>query len=126
MTGHPCNFAHAIGYAAPVAEPATAQTGAADAELLRLGEKLERLWSAETDLSLHSRRNSSDAADDAIDAAVNGTSASVDKYAHHGRCHGRPEADQGAHAIGGSEHPRPPKQLEGHTRRRAWKIDQSR
>lgn len=77
----PCDFAHVLGYAKPVTKPATPPTVAADTELLRLGQEFERLWSAEDDLSLRLLGDRSDAASDAIEAAVNTTSAVVEKIA---------------------------------------------
>ncbi|MGW8788777.1 hypothetical protein [Heyndrickxia sporothermodurans] len=52
----------------------------ADAELLRLRAEFERLWSAEDVLSLRFLSDRSDAASDAIDAAVNTTRAVVEKF----------------------------------------------
>src|ERR1700712_5695554 len=76
----PCDFAHVLGYAAPAAKPATTPAVVADAELLRLGAEFERLWSAEDVLSLRFLGDRSDAASDAIAAAVNTTGAVVEKF----------------------------------------------
>lgn len=75
----PCDFAHALGYASPAAKPASRPPIDPEAELLRLGREFERLWSAEDDLCLRFLGDQSDAASDAIDAAVNTTGAVVDK-----------------------------------------------
>ena len=70
-----CDFAHVLGYAAPAAKP----VAVADAELLRLGAEFERSWAAEDDLSLRLLGDQSDAASDANEAAINATSAIVEK-----------------------------------------------